>query len=393
MNDIKSITDRLRNAQAALRKQAADDGGVADPNERGSTTPKDDPKYGPANASVPNMVNSATTGNGSTGQTNLQEPLKPSQVGTNVPSTDRQEPKDDAATQPDTPIGKIAASAQRIRALLGKEAPPAAPAEPAKQAGDKQDTPPASGWDPAVRQKMAEALGIDEAALETMSQEQFAEHTRDRLCKIATLVLEAEGGVETITELLEKHAGAMEARAIIGEAVNSYAAMSKIASEDIAAAQEQANQAEAMRQEAMASFAELTKDATEADTIAMREYGQAIEKAAAMFLQGPDADPEAFRNFLIGMKQAAADVAALEAGNAPMGMEPEGDEVPQEGGDEAMNAEALIMALEEALQTGQITPEQAAQLMDELQAGGAATDTPEAVVEEDMKAAAAALGI
>jgi len=399
--DIEQIKERLRNTQQALRKQAADDGGVSDPNERGSVTPKDDPKYGEANADVPNMTNSATTGVGSTNQTNLQQPLNPSQTGTNVPSTDRQEPKDDAATAPTTDISKIAA---RIKQLISPTAPPPA-TEPAKTAtATAPAAPPENGWDPEVKTKMATALGIDEATLETLTPEKLEELTRDRLVKLATLALEAEGGVETMAELIEKKAGQDEVRLVIQQAVTSHALMSKEASYEEEQAAAQLAHLQQVQEAARANFQELTKNASEHDVAIMRQFDAAIEKAASLFLAGDTPNQEAFEAFVGGMKQAAADMEAIEAGQTPPGMEPaEGEAMPPEGemppegaegmeGDPGSEEKMLLAALEQALAEGKIQPEQAAQILEALQAEGA-PDTPENVVEEDMKAAAAGLSI
>jgi hypothetical protein len=384
--DIKKIRDRVLVTQQALRKQAADDGGVADPNDRGQVTPQKDPKSDPALANVPP---NNLSGVSATRDQTLLNALKPSQTGENVPSAGRQEPKDEAATSPTTDLGKIAARAQKVKDLLKPQ--PKAAAAPAAVT-----PPPADGWDPDVRQKMANALGIDETALEQLTPDKLAEITRDRLVKIATLALEAEGGVETISELLEKKAGADEARLVLQQAVNSYGLMTKEASYEEQQAAEYVAALEQTQMEALSQFQELTKNASASDVKAMAQFNAAVDHGTRTFL-GDQPQPELFEAYLSGMKQAAADLAMMEQGQAPEGMPPEEGEMPPEmaEGEEAEGGgeEELLAALEQALQEGQISPEQAAQLMEELQAAAGGPDTPENVVEEDIEAASAGLGL
>lgn len=376
-----NIVARLRAQHEAMSKQAAEDTGVPDPNDRGTTNVPVDEKANAALAALPQNSSGAPAARNDAGN------MQGTHAGLNcpVPATGDQNAKDDAATSPTSDLGKIA---NNLRNLM-TEFRGGAPVEQPKQAQVQ-----AQGWDPQVLTKLANSLGVDERALAVMTPAAFEDFTRTKLANTMAMILEVEGGAETVGELLEKKAGRDEAIAVIQQAVTSHALFSKEASyEQQLAAQEMQEMQEV--QDALAErFAHLTKNASQADVIKMAHYEAAIDQAAEKF------NEQGLQAFLLGMKRAAADVEGIEQGIDPAALEAGAMPMPEEG--EAPEGEVdgseLEAALQMALEQGKITPEIAAQILEELQGaeGGAEGDmegSPEAAAAEDFKAAAAGLNL
>ena len=372
---LEIMRQRLQEKQAQLRKQAkADEGGVADPNLQGYVTPPVDPNA----VNARNQLPAQGTGAPAAPQTNLNEHTRPGQ-NSPVPGTDSQNARDNAAKSPTENIAKIAHNIRHTQALLSGRAQPSA----AKTAGQ------AGGWDPQVLAKMASELGTTPEQLSYMTPEQLAMHTREKLASVAAACLAVEEGADTMAYLLRKKAGTDECRKIISEAVNSYALMHKQASyEEEQYASEQYQIQLAQKQAAQALY-ELTKNASVDDINAINAYGSAIDRARHEFLEVATPDVDGYTAFVNGLKQAAADAEMLEQGHDPT----QHDGPDSTEGDENGIGSELEQALAQAIQEGKLTPEQAAQLMQQLQTDVGGQDTPDQDVEEDYKQAAAGLNI
>lgn len=378
-----AIVSRLRATHAAMNKQAAEDnGGVSDPNDRGDTTVPKDEKADNALAALPQNATGAPA------PRNDANSMNATHAGLNcpVPSTGDQNSKDDAATSPTTDLNKIANNLRNLMSEFnGMPQAPAAPA--AKQAGNTQ----AQGWDPSTLTKLANSLGVDEQTISTMTPESFADFTRTKLANTMSLILEAEGGADAVAEILEKKAGQDEARATIQQAVNSHALFSKEASYEQHQAALQMHELEQTQAALANHFNYLTAGATQADVVKMAHYEAAIDQAAEKFNEA------GLQAFLVGMKRAAADVEGIEQGMDPSVLEQGQMPVDEEGAEqEGVDGSELEAALTQALQEGKITPEMAAQIIQELQGGEGvegAEGSPEAAAAEDIKTACAGLGL
>lgn len=375
-----AIVSRLRATHAAMNKQAAEDtGGVSDPNDRGNTSVPKDEKADNALAALPQNSSGAPAARNDAGNTSATH------AGLNcpVPATGDQNAKDDAATSPTTDLGKIANNLRNLMADFNGKPQSA----PAKQAGNTQ----AQGWDPSTLTKLANSLGVDEQTISTMTPESFADFTRTKLANTMSLILEAEGGADAVAEILEKKAGQDEARAVIQQAINSHAMFSKEASYEQHQAALYMQELDQAQQALAEQFNYLTAGATQHDVIKMAHYEAAIDQAAEKF------NEQGLQAFLIGMKRAAADVEGIEQGMDPSALE-QGQMPPDEEGQEQPSEDGsdLEAALTQALHEGKITPEMAAQIIQELQGaeGGEGDEgSPEAAAEDDIKTACAGLGL
>ena len=367
-----NIVARLRAEHAAMRKQAAEDTGVPDPNERGEISVPKDQKADNALAALPQNASGQPVARN---DANL---MRDTHAGLNspVPATSDQNAKDDAATSPTTDLSKIANNLRNLMQGINQE--------PAKTAAQPQ----AGGWDPRVLNKLASDLGVDAKDLGSMTPESFADFTRTKLANTMAMILEVEGGAEAVGELLEKKAGQDEARNVIQTAINSWALFSKEASYAETLAAQQAAEAQQMQNLYAERFNELTKNASQADVIKMAHFEAAIDQASEKFNEA------GLHAFLMGMKRAAADVEGIEQGMDPSALE-QGQMPADEQGQPQEDGEIgeLEQALQQALAEGKITPEIAAQIIQELQGGGGEGEqTPEAAAQDDLKSAAAGFG-
>ena len=159
------------------------------------------------------------------------------------------------------------------------------------------------------------------------------------LLKIAAVMIETEENRRYLESAFEKHAGAEAARDLVDAAVY----MEQISKE--AAAAEEAGQAEAN---------ELWKSASEDERARVLRFADAMNAAEA--------------GFKTDLEKAAYDAGVEEAA----GLSDAGMLGQTEAPDGAAMDEAIMQALQQMVQSGEITPEIAAQIVEALQGGGGA---------------------
>ncbi len=337
--DFKELSDRIR----GIAKQASDSEaikGIKDPAEKGTTTPPNHPD-GDSNdkKSLPEQV---TANTGREGQDMTDKDTKPSGTGKNVPAVEENgNAKEDAATDPNTPLSKIARTVDKIRKLQGgveKQPAPVAPvSEQAKVAGQ----------DPI---------------LQDMDLGAIAMHV-----KLASALLQTEEGVAMAETVLRKQAGAQAAAELIQAAGEQELAWAQAAYEQ-ELLEKQASEVEAQ-------WEEFTKTASAEEVEQVVKLAR-VHQTAQSRLQHP-------------FEKQAYDMGAQDAAAMEEAMMAEGGEqgIPEEG---EISEEEIIMLLEEAVQSGEVDEETAMAIAEQLLGGGegAEQELPPEVAEAEKMASA-----
>lgn len=367
----KNILEKVAARRALINKQSSDGATPTDPTNQGTTSiPKQ-----------PDAENSSATGSPPSGNTNADNPpltdskilaeTQPSQSGAgHVPSTqsgNALESGGTAALDKSANFLKNVSSvvAQRRAELNAKSAG----AAPAPAAAPAHAAAPAAASDMDVKQ----------------ANELFRQ--------IGALVSGDEEGRTLVNRLIVKQAGINQAQQMLHDTAMATEVYAKFA----AAEHERNVQAAADQQYYDAQLASLPPGAQ-----------QAVIKLAG-FLQKESANFTHPDDYFWYCKGAAAgqDMAAMAGGDPAMmaggappegGMPPEGGAPQLPGGDGTPTPEDVMEMLEALVQSGQITPEQAQELMTQLaqEMGGGGgegappTDAPPAEAPPEEKAASAA---
>jgi hypothetical protein len=325
---------RIRGQQT---KSAADNEALnmKDPADKGTVTPPNHPDGD--SDSKKQIPPSATNTDGQEGKDITDKDTNPSSTGCHVPGpVTNGKSKDDAATSPDVALNKIAGEVgsilDRITAL--RTPSKAATATPKAASGDDE----------------GKSLAI--------------QLTPEFHMKLAAAILEDEEGMQFAEQILRKAAGQEKAHELINAALqqqHSYNAAVEEYEQEV----KQANDAQAQDE---AAFAHALAQATP------EELAQ-IEKAASVhnaYLSSFSTEYEraAYRD---GVMKAAAmeeNMAAMppEAAPAMPGEMPPGPE-GGEGGEAPMGVEEIIALLEEMVQAGEISEEEAMQVAQALLEG------------------------
>ncbi len=209
-----------------------------------------------------------------------------------------------------------------------------------------------------------------------------ANFNQETLIKLASLALSTEEGQQFMLKLVERDLGQKAASAMIQEAVQAHYAFGKSASiqeqqaYDLWCQQEQEKAAALQEQEkAAAELVAMLNEASPEDLAHIRKLASLTQWAEA------NLSHESLKSaFAAGMEDASADVDAMEGGEA----------APT--GEEDLSVEEIQQLIQQAVESGQLPPEVAMQLMDQLaQAGspdgGTGQESDEAM-DAEMTAAA-----
>lgn len=241
-----------------------------------------------------------------------------------VPATKPGDPKDEAATKPNDPLSKIAGAVNRIQTLRkSASAPAAAPAAPvAKQAGEG---------------KTNDAVAGD------------IQLTPEFHFKLASAILDEEEGIAFAEKILAKKAGQAMAAQMIANAREAQAKFEALG----AAYEEQLNKEAAAQQAGLQAAEEMFKNATAEQREQIVKFATVHERNLSRI-----ADPLMKAAYM----QGADDAAAMM--DTPEGQEPQ---LPG-GGEGPASIEEIGQILMQLVQSGEISEQDAAQVLQELQA-------------------------
>jgi len=293
---------------------------------------------------------------------------------------------DEAVKSPTTPLSKMAQALKELQqksAAVAKPAPAAAPDAKPAPAETPAAPAPAPAAAPATSVKKA-SQGTFELPVSLLPDNSLM----DKLASIGGIMLGSEAGQQMVAEVLEKEAGIAEARAIIAEA---QATMEKEAASQFHKENNMIN----------------TNDA------GMQKSAAAAQHAHAAWFNSFNTDMEK-NAYMNGAEDGAAVADAIEAGEDPEALADVSDEeviaylqelvesgqISQEeaeavlqsigdAGEDGLTPEEMAQALTEAVEAGEITPEHAQALAEQYMAEFGAGE--EAGAEDAAAAEAAAM--
>jgi hypothetical protein len=357
----QSILSRIKEANTGAadpKKKASGDQeavhGIKDPADKGQKAVPEHPQgddnkdqQRPADA---NQASGDPGGQAGEGKKLEDKDTNPGSTGTNVPATNNGKLKEDAATEPNTPISKIAKQSQSILAAIEAVTSSKSAAKTKEADGNVMKKEEASG----------KVAGQDDIPFEV---------TADVSQKIACSILANEERTAVVAGWLKEDSGAEKAASLI------------------AAAQQEASEADMYAYKQAAYEQQLVE---EFEALSPEEQEQ-IKAAHALLQQGlshykSDGEKQAFMG-------GAADAAAM------MDAEAGGEEAMIPGGGEGeLGPEEILALLEQLVASGQIPQEVAEQVAMELMTGEGGGMEPgmepgmeagAAPMPEEMKAASA----
>lgn len=327
--NFQELQDAIRKQASAGKPDREAIDGVKDPDLKGTVAPKDDKNGGDDKSvtMVPDADNKNTNGSKAKDGTVPSPNLNPVQAEEDVPSTESGNAKEEASS-PTDPLAKLASITDKIRNLSRTKA-----------AAENKET-----------DKTKTAAKSDDNL-------QRIELTPEFHIKLATEILATEEGIAFAEGLLRKSAGEEAARELLAAAGEQQYEFLKQAAE-----QEQYEQyLAAVEAQQAAAWEELTKNATEDE---IREIVRI--KQAHTILQsklGSDLEKQAYAG-------GADDAALLEeamAAEGAGGEEGAGLEGVEE--DPEMAVEEILMLIDEAVQSGEISEEDAMMIAESLIGG------------------------
>lgn len=274
---------------------------------------------------------------------------------------------DEAVKSPTTPLSKMA---QALRELQQKSAGAVAAAPTAKPVPGATPAPT-----PAARPTTGAAPAPAPAPVKQASQGTFElpisllpdNSLMDKLASIGGIMLGSEAGQQMVAEVLEKEAGIAEARAIIAEAQAT------------------------MEKEAASQFYE-EHDMINTNYAGMQKSAAAAQSAHVAWFNSFNTDMEKHA-YMNGAEDGAAVADAIESGEDPEELADVSDEevleylqelvesgqISQEeaeavlqsigdAGEDGLTPEEMAQALTEAVEAGEITPEHAQALAEQYMA-------------------------
>ena len=295
---------------------------------------------------------------------------------------------DEAVKSPTTPLSKMAQALKELQQKsAGAVAPAAAPAAkpaPAAAAPAAKPAPaaaPAAAASAPVKQASQGTFELPVSLLPDNS-------LMDKLASIGGIMLGSEAGQQMVAEVLEKEAGIAEARAIIAEAQAT------------------------MEKEAASQLYEET-NMINTNNAGMQKSAAAAQHAHVAWYNSFNTDMEK-NAYMNGAEDGAAVADAIEAGEDPEALADVSDEeviaylqelvesgqISQEeaeavlqsigdAGEDGLTPEEMAQALTEAVEAGEITPEHAQALIEQYMAEFGAGE--EAGAEDAAAAEAAAM--
>lgn len=327
---VRNFHEKYASEQEAASKEAgATKVPEQDPREVGT---RDIPKDPHASTEKQNLPAQQKNDQSNEGTKLEDQDTHPTSTGKNVPATRDGNSREDAFNSPTTPLNKIASRAAALRQRLTQPS-----AGEAKEASNKAPEGDGSTQRPQVNASDAKAASNCDPSSDIPNPEV--------LLKLASTILETQGGIEAVEPVLRKAAGLEAARDLIGEASFAHEQFIKLAQEQLEEEQmyiaEQARVANELR--------ELTKSASARD-IALIEKIASTHTSVCNNID----DPLLKQAYM----QGGADAAAMA----------DGEELPGAGGPES--PEEILEMLEAAVASGEISEEEAAMLLEELLGGG-----------------------
>lgn len=303
---------------------------------------------------------------------------------------------DEAVKSPTTPLSKMAQALKELQqksAAATAPAPaPAAPAAPAAKPAAPATAPAAAAPAPTPAPVKQASQGTFELPVSLLPDNSLM----DKLASIGGIMLGSEAGQKMVAEVLEKEAGIAEARAIIAEAQAT------------------------MEKEAASQFYEENNMMYNQPNTAMNKSAAAAKSAHVAWYNSFNTDMEK-NAYMNGAEDGAAVADAIEAGEDPEALADVSDEeviaylqelvesgqISQEeaeavlqsigdAGEDGLTPEEMAQALTAAVEAGEITPEHAQALAQQYMAefgAGEEAGAEEAAAMEDpavQEAAAAA---
>lgn len=295
---------------------------------------------------------------------------------------------DEAVKSPTTPLSKMAQALKELQQKsAGAVAPAAAPAAkpaPAAAAPAAKPAPAAAPAAPASAPVKQASQGTFELPVSLLPDNSLM----DKLASIGGIMLGSEAGQQMVAEVLEKEAGIAEARAIIAEAQAT------------------------MEKEAASQLYEET-NMINTNYAGMQKSAAAAQHAHVAWINSFNTDMEK-NAYMNGAEDGAAVADAIEAGEDPEALADVSDEeviaylqelvesgqISQEeaeavlqsigdAGEDGLTPEEMAQALTEAVEAGEITPEHAQALAQQYMAEFGAGE--EAGAEDAAAAEAAAM--
>ena len=351
-------------AQASL-PQGDSVNDVTDPQEKGTVTPPTHPSQAKIEASMP--AGTRGSANGKANQTLETTELNAAGTGAgDVPSVVDGNCKDESFN---TPTAKLAAqvsnTAARLRAI-------------AKSASEKTEPTDATKVEVSEKKEDKEKLPKDlpagaqipPFASEKAAAEDLANGLPvDAYVKLASVLLETEEGINFATRLIKQAKGAEAANALINNAL---------------VAQDQFQKAAAAHQAGGNLVEQIFASANPAERQIMLKVAAAHQEQIAVI--EASAHPETVELEKQAYAEGAMDAGAMQEAGEAVGAEGEG-ELP--GGGEETSDQDIMAVIQQLVESGQLPPEVAEQLLLELQgaegAEGAAPEGVEGIAPEGVE--------
>lgn len=340
---------------------------------------------------IPNLSEAKDTNKTRNDQSNEgtkleDEATQPSSTGKNVPSTQNGNAKEDAATSPTTPLGKIAKIKDRVSAVQKR----ILDYKKKENEGEMED----ETEDEMEDEKSSGMCGSKEA--NTFLASNFDD---DYLRKLGSIIVEMEGGLAAVEPILLKAAGQQEAYELMQRAAIQYdqfsqynAALEQEQMAKMAYEQEVSNVLDAMlanaspqEQQDLVKLASVHvgNTAEYQDELLKQAYMQGAGDASAM-MDAQAAAPEGADVGLPGAAQGEPTMEEIAGLLDQMVQEGSLDEetaagvlAEMQGGmgeDNMPSMEEVVQLLDAMVAAGEIDEETAAGIVEEIASGGAMED-------------------
>jgi len=297
------------------------------------------------------------------------ESTHPVSTGKNVPSTQDGNAKEDAFTDPTTPLSKIADFSDRVNAITARMSNFTGGGEggqvtPAKEAGEGESTTAEKTETPDAKEANTELAN---------------DYSDDYLRKLAYAIVETEGGLEAVEPILLKFAGQEEAKEIMYKAAAEYDGLVQLSD----AIQEEEMLKAAYEQEVISQAEEMLKSASEEEREIIIKIATTHDEACADY-----GDEELLK---IAYMAGAGDGAAMMDAEAAAG---EGEEAGLPGAAQGEpSVEEIVQLLDAMVASGEIDEETAAEVVAQLAGGGEEEAMMEGAMPEEAMMAEAGGGM
>lgn len=287
------------------------------------------------------------------------ESLHPVSTGKNVPSSQDGNAKEDAFTDPTTPLSKIATVNERVAALTsriqkftGVQIDKAASATDAEKEGSVEKK---------ATEKPTATKEEEEQSEKEANTEIAGDYSDEFLRKLAFIIVDTEGGLEAVEPIVMKHAGQEQAKIVMQKAASEYDQLMHL-SEQI---QQEEMEKLAYEQESLRAAEELLKNASE-------EEREQIIKTASIHDANVSKYDEDFLKY--AYMAGAGDAAEMMDAEAAA---PEGEEAGLPGAAQGEpSIEEIVQLLDAMVASGEIDEATAAEVVEQLVGGGGGEEMP-----------------